>query len=263
MMMTEAEGTADFVGVKIGDILGRAVPSNFLGAESRNYDKMPLQVTNQAIAKGTEVEIAFTSSQFQSIVSYQLGLQVDQEALEILEFLPASGADLDNAIAGINRNEVKISWYHAAGNGLTLTKDEALFTLKVRAKKDITNVGELLTVIKNFDSEAHNQTQDVYDFELVTTPTTLQTANFELYQNQPNPFNATTNIAFELPTSSTVELTVADQYGRIIQTVQQDFEQGTNQITLDRNSMGAGIYYYTLKSGDFTATSVCLLLNKE
>jgi len=165
-----------------------------------------------------------------------LGLQVDQEALEILEFLPASGADLDNAIAGINRNEVKISWYHAAGNGLTVTKDEALFTLKVRAKKDITNVGELLTVIKNFDS------------------------NFELYQNQPNPFNATTNIAFELPTSSTVELTVADQYGRIIQTVQQDFEQGANQIKLDRNGMGAGIYYYTLKSGDFTATKRMLII---
>ena len=259
-MMMDQDGEADFVGVKVGDILGRAMASNqsFTQASSRSNDKLPLQVSRNTIAKGEEVELTFTSAQFEDMVSYQLGLQYDPSLLEVLEFVPTAKADLANTIAGVKRNQVNVSWYHAAGNGLTVSNSEALFTLKVRAKEDIENIVELLTVSDNFDSEA-NSTEDVFGFEILASQAATA-GTFELSQNNPNPFNSNTTITFELPVSSTVNLVIRDQFGRVVTTIQQAFEKGKGQLQVDRGDLSAGVYYYTLKAGDLTATKRMLII---
>jgi len=238
-MMMDQDGEADFVGVKVGDILGRAMASNqsFTQASSRSSEKLPLQVSRKTIAKGEEVELTFTSTQFEEMVSYQLGLQFDPSLLEVLEFVPTEKADLSNTMAGVQR---------------------ALFTLKVRAKEDIENIIELLTVSDKFDSEA-NSTEDVFGFELLAPQATVA-GTFELSQNNPNPFNSNTTIAFELPASSTVNLVIRDQFGRTVTTIQQAFEKGKGQLQIDRGDLTAGVYYYTLEAGDFTATKRMLII---
>jgi len=178
----------------------------------------------------------------------------------VLEFVPAAKADLANTIAGIQRNRVNISWYHAAGDGLTVSNSDALFTIKVRAKEDIENIIELLSVSDNFDSEANNSTEEVFGFELLAPQEATIAGTFELSQNNPNPFNSRTTITFELPVRSTVNLVIRDQFGRTVMTKQQAFEKGTGQLQLDRGDLIAGVYYYTLEAGDFTATKRMLII---
>ena len=80
---------------------------------------------------------------------------------------------------------------------------------------------------------------------------------YKLYQNYPNPFNPTTVIQYDVPDPSQITLTVYDLSGREInQLVNETQSPGLKTIVWDGkdfmgNRMGAGIYIYQLKSGNY------------
>ncbi|MCC6410234.1 MAG: T9SS type A sorting domain-containing protein, partial [Saprospiraceae bacterium] len=78
---------------------------------------------------------------------------------------------------------------------------------------------------------------------------------FELYQNQPNPFVSKTVIGFHLPEATEATLTVFDETGRMIYTVNGDFAKGNNAITLDRAQINTvGVLYYKLETATDSAS---------
>jgi hypothetical protein len=89
---------------------------------------------------------------------------------------------------------------------------------------------------------------------------------FALYQNQPNPFNPTTVIHFELPTICDVSLDVYNISGHhVCQLLSGSLNTGSYQIVWNgRNNlnqvMGSGIYFYKLKAGDFVAIKRMILV---
>jgi len=89
---------------------------------------------------------------------------------------------------------------------------------------------------------------------------------FALHRNYPNPFNPVTTITYDLPEQADVQLTIYDLLGRQIKTlVRQHQNAGQHLIIWDATnlsdeSVSAGIYFYYLRAGDFTATSKMLLL---
>lgn len=84
---------------------------------------------------------------------------------------------------------------------------------------------------------------------------------FELAQNYPNPFNPTTTIAYALPQSVPVKITVYDATGRRIITLLEGVQQaGEHQIMFDASRYASGIYYYNLQAGSFRKTRKMLLL---
>ncbi len=86
-------------------------------------------------------------------------------------------------------------------------------------------------------------------------------SSFELKQNFPNPFNPTTNINFSLPKSSYVSLKVYDLVGKEVKTlVDGNQQQGTYNIMFDAVNLPSGIYFYTLKTNEFTATKKMMLV---
>ena len=91
---------------------------------------------------------------------------------------------------------------------------------------------------------------------------------FALLQNYPNPFSArgtfgnpTTTIAYRLPVSSAVKLTVFDVHGSEVATL-MDKQQaaGTHEIIFDASKLSSGFYYYKLSAGNFAATKEMLLI---
>ncbi len=107
------------------------------------------------------------------------------------------------------------------------------------------------------------------DHQSVSVPCTLQVvrtdiaendgalpAVFSLAQNYPNPFNPTTEISFGLPTAGPVKLEIFDIVGRKVKTlVNREMAAGVHKVIWDgRNeeggSVGSGIYFYRLSSGD-------------
>jgi enterochelin esterase-like enzyme len=77
-------------------------------------------------------------------------------------------------------------------------------------------------------------------------------ARIRLFQNSPNPFQHDTRIDFTIPAGSNVELTVYDASGKIIKTLYDDrlFSEA-NSISFQRSDLAAGVYFYSLRVGEF------------
>jgi PKD repeat protein len=89
----------------------------------------------------------------------------------------------------------------------------------------------------------------------------LEIEGFELSQNFPNPFNPVTTINWTLPNNGIVTLKVYDMLGREISTLVNEFMQmGRHSVEFNAASLASGVYYYQLKSNNFTSTKKLLLL---
>ena len=84
---------------------------------------------------------------------------------------------------------------------------------------------------------------------------TQPTANFELYQNQPNPFNNETQISFELPVSGKATLSVYDVSGKLLKVIEDDYAAGYHSVDVNVADLaGSGVYYYTLQTANESKT---------
>jgi hypothetical protein len=84
---------------------------------------------------------------------------------------------------------------------------------------------------------------------------------FALLSNYPNPFNASTVISYELPTSSHVRLELYNISGQKIATlVNGSQEAGYKSVTWDASEVSSGVYFYKLSAGDFTEIKTMTLL---
>jgi hypothetical protein len=86
-------------------------------------------------------------------------------------------------------------------------------------------------------------------------------AAFSLSQNFPNPFNPTTLISYSLPKLSRVVLKVYDLLGREVSTlVSEEKSQGTYKVEFNGRQLSSGVYFYTLRAGDFVQTKKMLIM---
>ncbi len=89
---------------------------------------------------------------------------------------------------------------------------------------------------------------------------------FALGQNYPNPFNPSTAIQFNIPEAGQVNLEVYDMLGRHVRTlVSGIYSSGQHtQLWDGKDSNGrivsAGVYVYTIKSGQFSASKKMLFM---
>ncbi len=85
--------------------------------------------------------------------------------------------------------------------------------------------------------------------------------NYSLSQNYPNPFNPTTMIRFSLKEQTNVSLKVYNVIGQLVTTlVNEQKPAGTFEYNFDASNLSSGIYFYTIKAGDFTATRKMILM---
>lgn len=91
-------------------------------------------------------------------------------------------------------------------------------------------------------------------------------AEFVLEQNYPNPFNPSTQILFALPQAGKVSLIIYNLLGQKIMTlVDGTLASGTHAVNWNgRDARGlqlpSGVYFYSLKTSNFTATKRMILM---
>jgi hypothetical protein len=91
-------------------------------------------------------------------------------------------------------------------------------------------------------------------------------AGFELRQNLPNPFNATTTISFNVPgEGGEVSLRVYDASGRVVKTLIDGYQpSGSRNVSWDGNNdqgkaLASGIYFYRLTGPEFSESKKMFL----
>jgi len=89
-----------------------------------------------------------------------------------------------------------------------------------------------------------------------STPT-----SFALQQNYPNPFNPETNIKYSVPEGSNVSIRIYNTLGVEIKTVVDRYHTTGNYVEqVNMDNFASGVYFYTMKSDNFSETKRMMLV---
>ena len=81
-------------------------------------------------------------------------------------------------------------------------------------------------------------------------------SDFRLIGNYPNPFNPLTTIVFNLPKTQSIQLIIYNSLGQVVrEIVKEELPSGLNEVVWNGDdqlgrSVGSGVYFYQVKSGN-------------
>lgn len=96
----------------------------------------------------------------------------------------------------------------------------------------------------------------------INTINTEVPSKFNLEQNYPNPFNPVTKIRFSVPKTANITLEVFDVTGKLIAVLAKDenVTAGLKEIEFNAVNLPSGVYFYSIKSGDYSETKKMVLV---
>jgi hypothetical protein len=99
------------------------------------------------------------------------------------------------------------------------------------------------------------------NYKYSNTVEVTKAISYELSQNYPNPFNPTTTISYSIPQSSFVTLKVYDILGsEVAELVNGQVEAGVHRVNFNAFNLNSGVYFYTIKAGNFNETKKLMLM---
>ena len=258
--MTESQ-IEDFYGVKIGDINESVIPNAMSPAETRTNEQIEMIIDDVKINNGQTIEIPVYARDFNEVYGFQftmnfIGANFNSIESGLLEFTESN-------IHMSSPNAISVSYDIA--RGVTLSNDELLFTVIVSSETTamLSSMMEINSAILKSEIYLGNNLDiatPVLAFRELDGST--RTAQFVMYQNEPNPFKEQTTIGFILPRTDEATVTVYDVAGKILYNRTNGYAKGENFITIDRKDIAAsGILYYKVESGDHVATKKMIILD--
>jgi hypothetical protein len=253
----------DFVAVKVGDL----VTPNFNPA-LKPAPAVPVvfAVPDVALTAGAMVEVPFSCDHFEDLVALQACFWFNPEVMALDAVLPLANMPMQVSNFGTwNLAEGRLPLVWAVATAETKVGNPELFKLRFRVLQGGYSLGDVLSISQK-DMEASAWHADyrpervVLAYSPVTEAqqrgeTSEEGLDFELYQNEPNPFEDKTVIGFRLPAAASATLTVYDAAGRVVFTQQGDYAKGYNVMVLDRSLLKtSGVLYYTLATATASAT---------
>ncbi|MEM8526061.1 MAG: T9SS type A sorting domain-containing protein [Bacteroidota bacterium] len=238
----------NFVAVKVGDVNESASAAANGAIEGRSFaGQYELTIEDQQLEIGQIYRVPVQGNA-EEIAGYQFTMN-----LEGVELLNIEEGLLKANHFGQFEQFITASWNREEEN---MSSDIA-FTLILQATAN-SNLSEALRISSDKTKAAAYDAQGIaMNVNLSFTGT-----DFNLAQNQPNPFQGQTTINLQLPHAQYGTLKVHDLTGKVLKVIEQQFEQGENQIILDSNTLPSGVLYYTLESTDFKATRKMVVLER-
>ena len=233
----------NFIGVKIGDV-NSSVSANSKGSsEEEAATVVELTYEDRDVLAGELVELSLKVNR-DDVYGYQFTM--DMEGMELVEVI---GENIGGSNVGVFANQMTISY----NNTVALSSTQNAVTVIMKAKES----GQISELIKiNSDiTKAEAYVGTGFEVVKIGLSNTQDSGTFELYQNQPNPFNAYTVIGYELPQSGEVTISFYDVTGRTISVIEKDSEKGYNELRVNKSDLGTGgMIYYKLETDKYTAT---------
>jgi hypothetical protein len=233
----------NFVGMKVGDVNYTAIPNLMSPAEERFEGTIYFDSEDRNVEPGEIFELKFSASEL--LEGCQFTLETD--GLEILEILPGENMSKENFALFPQKSMLTMAW-EAGGQGS--------FTLRLKAQ----NAGALRDMLRISSqitpAEAYTKVSGK-DRPITKQRIALRFGNrasdFELFQNQPNPFADKTTITFQLAEASAAVLSVVDGNGKLLWSRSGEWPAGLNTVEVDLSESAAGVLYYKLETSKKTA----------
>ena len=257
----------NYWGIKVGDVNASASASQANGSnETRDYvDEIKFVTTDKNLSKGSVIHLDFSTENFKDILAYQFTMEADPEYLEIVE--PTSGVlpGMTKDFFGMNKSTEGLFtavWYNNDGYNL-YPKDNA-FGLTLKVKKGGKKLSDLLKLSdKQIITIGYNSNYKPVDVALkfVSDVKNYPGNTFELYQNQPNPFKNTTTISFSLPDAERGNIQIMDLNGKVIKSIEKNFEKGMNREEIQLDNVSPGVFYYKVSTSSHSAIKKMVLID--
>ncbi|MEY3366902.1 MAG: hypothetical protein RI973_57 [Bacteroidota bacterium] len=253
--------SADFIGIKIGDVNCSANPSGLTGQgdDRGQTSRFMLRTDDVRVNKGEVITVPFRADKAM-MAGLQFTLRFDKEKLEFVEVVPAVLAEENFGFSLLDKGVLTSSWNKADGSAEQL--EGMIFGLTFRAKAD-GSLSELLQMSSEYT------VAEAYDAQLQEQGIELSFDNdgsiesFQLYQNTPNPFADKTTIGFQLPEAGSVTLTLSDLAGRVVKVIEADFSAGYQEFVINRIEIPTanGVLYYRVASAAHSDTRRMILVD--
>ena len=248
--LTNKNVAINFIGVKIGDVNGTASPNSLIQSESRRVKNgnFVISTAEQYLQAGEKVRVTFKGENIASILGFQYTLAFNPALIEV-EFVKTNDVLTANNMGKslINKGYLLTSWHNNAAES---KQNNQLLTLKIKVKK-AGYLSDLVKITDNFlSAEAYHKDGNLLNIQLdFTKPKLTLNPQFELRQNQPNPFAMSSVIKYQLPDNGKVALSIFDIQGRLIKSIKENGQKGWNELEIEGTALSqSGIYYYRLNT---------------
>ena len=118
----------------------------------------------------------------------------------------------------------------------------------------------LITVINSFadDNNKHfNKSSD----GIGSGVSSINSDDYKLYQNFPNPFNPVTKLSYKIDVKGHVTLRVYNLVGQVVRVMVNEVQEpGKYEVKFDASDLSTGVYLYKLQINDFTSVKRMTLL---
>ena len=256
--LPEATLTADFVGVKIGDVNGSAQANALAGDDRTLNGQFNFVAENIAVKAGNTYTVAITGENMSAVEGFQGTLNLNGAELVDIEYGVASAENFGLRYAA--EGAITMSW-NSSNDAMLRVATDVLFSLVIRPTADA-ELSDIINVSSRYTAAEAYGNGNTMNVGVIFGGTDALESVFTLYQNTPNPFAAETLIGFNLPQDGSgdglisVSVTISDASGRVLTVVRGDYAAGYNTINLTKEMIqgATGVLTYTVTAGEFTAT---------
>jgi hypothetical protein len=175
------------------------------------------------------------------------------------ELVDASTGSVLGTLKQLKLGSKTLSKYSQAGYNLNTSgiSSGELLRIRITASTNIKNP----TATPVDDYTTHNITTGMSATQSLALQGLNAATDYALGQNYPNPFNPATTISYQVPKDGRVTIKIFDAIGREVTTLVDEFKpSGRYSVKFDASHLSSGIYFYSIRSADYTAVKKMSLI---
>jgi hypothetical protein len=253
----------DFVMVKVGDVNNTWI-GNLSNNEFDSRNTVRWYFPSEYVNAGDVFEIKLSSDELRNVLGFQAVFSFDSARAELLDIrnghITLDESNVNYTLA--NKGMLPVSWNLGMPQDLSHSE---LFSFVFKATASFNTDSFIRILDADMSREIYTLTEEAHigveTLSLVArTNVDDKLAQFELFQNIPNPFSDQTTIGFNLPEDSDVNLKIFDVSGRLILEKKGRYNKGFNKIDLSTLELTAGMLYYQLETETHSSTRKMIVI---